>query len=52
MATVELATWAVNLQYANFTAPIIAAAVTSLYNWAGCAIGGWQQTAPQIVGDS
>ncbi|KAJ3770052.1 hypothetical protein FB446DRAFT_185364 [Lentinula raphanica] len=49
MATQQLATWAVNLQYANFTAPVIAAAVTSLYNWAGCAIGGYQQTAPGIA---
>ncbi|KIK68417.1 hypothetical protein GYMLUDRAFT_35830 [Collybiopsis luxurians FD-317 M1] len=48
-ATQQLATWAVNLQFSNFTAPIIGAAVTALYNWAGCAIGGFQQTAPQFA---
>ncbi|KAJ3891402.1 hypothetical protein GG344DRAFT_65452 [Lentinula edodes] len=49
MATQQLATWSVNLQYANLTAPVIAAAVTSLYNWAGCAIGGYQQPAPSLA---
>ncbi|KAF5366141.1 hypothetical protein D9757_010953 [Collybiopsis confluens] len=49
MATEQLATWATNLQFSNLTAPVIAAAVASLYNWAGCAIGGFQQTAPQFA---
>lgn len=49
MATQQLASWAVGLQYANLTAPVIAAAVTSIYNWAGCAIGGYAQDAPVIA---
>ncbi|KAJ7596505.1 hypothetical protein C8J56DRAFT_288910 [Mycena floridula] len=49
MATEALATWAVGLQYSNLTAPVISAAVTSLYNWAGCAIGGYAQAAPRIA---
>ncbi|KAF9460749.1 hypothetical protein BDZ94DRAFT_1265424 [Collybia nuda] len=49
MATQQLASWAVGLQYANLTAPVIAAAVASVYNWAGCAIGGYVQDAPTIA---
>ncbi|KAI1774238.1 2-methylcitrate dehydratase PrpD [Hypoxylon cercidicola] len=49
MATFTLASWATNLTYANLTAPVVDAAVKSLYNWAGCAIGGMAQAAPQIA---
>ncbi|KAI0896228.1 2-methylcitrate dehydratase PrpD [Annulohypoxylon nitens] len=49
MATFALASWATNLTYANLTAPVIDAAVKSIYNWAGCAIGGFAQDAPQIA---
>ncbi|KAG6362603.1 hypothetical protein INS49_007695 [Diaporthe citri] len=49
MATLQLATWATNLTYANLTTGVVDAAVKSLYNWAGCAIGGYIQDAPQIA---
>ncbi|KAI1101226.1 2-methylcitrate dehydratase PrpD [Jackrogersella minutella] len=49
MATLALASWATNLTYANLTAPVVDAAVKSIYNWAGCAIGGFAQDAPQIA---
>ncbi|OTA67136.1 2-methylcitrate dehydratase PrpD [Hypoxylon sp. EC38] len=49
MATLALASWATNLTYADLTAPVIDAAVKSIYNWAGCAIGGFAQDAPQIA---
>ncbi|KAI1358846.1 2-methylcitrate dehydratase PrpD [Xylaria arbuscula] len=49
MATLQLASWATNLTFADFTAPVIEAAVTSVYNWAGCAIGGYAQDAPHIA---
>lgn len=50
MATLQLATWATNLTYANLTTGVLAAANKSFYNWAGCAIGGFAfQDAPQIA---
>ncbi|KAI2467911.1 2-methylcitrate dehydratase PrpD [Annulohypoxylon bovei var. microspora] len=49
MATLALASWATNLTYANLPVPVIDAAVKSIYNWAGCAIGGFAQDAPQIA---
>jgi aconitate decarboxylase len=50
MATLQLASWAVNLSYANLTTNVLTAANKSLYNWAGCAIGGFaSQPAPQIA---
>lgn len=49
MATLQLATWATNLTYANLTTSVVDAAVKSIYNWAGCAIGGYIQDAPQIA---
>lgn len=49
MATFALASWATNLTYADLTAPVVDAAVKSIYNWAGCAIGGFAQDAPQIA---
>ncbi|KAI1279438.1 2-methylcitrate dehydratase PrpD [Xylaria sp. FL0933] len=49
MATLQLASWATNLTYADLTAPVLEAAVKSVYNWAGCAIGGYAQDAPHIA---
>lgn len=49
MATLQLASWALNLTYTDLTAPVIEAAVKSVYNWAGCAIGGYAQDAPRIA---
>lgn len=48
-ATQKLATWALALQYSNLTDPVKDAAVKSIYNWAGCAIGGYAQPAPAIA---
>lgn len=49
MATLALASWATNLTYADLTSSVVDAAVKSIYNWAGCAIGGYGQDAPQIA---
>ncbi|KAJ6519212.1 2-methylcitrate dehydratase [Mycena sanguinolenta] len=40
MATEKLASWAVNLSYNSLPPEVIQAAVSSFYNWVGCAIGG------------
>ncbi|KAJ7139459.1 MmgE/PrpD family protein [Mycena epipterygia] len=40
MATEKVASWAVNLSYASLPPEVIQAAVSSFYNWVGCAIGG------------
>ncbi|KAJ7924403.1 2-methylcitrate dehydratase [Mycena leptocephala] len=40
MATERLASWAVNLSYRNLPPEVVQAAVSSFYNWVGCAIGG------------
>ncbi|KAI0598861.1 hypothetical protein F4775DRAFT_553324 [Biscogniauxia sp. FL1348] len=49
MATFTLASWATNLTYADLTSSVIDSAVKCVYNWAGCAIGGFAQDAPQIA---
>ncbi|PNS21160.1 hypothetical protein CAC42_3498 [Sphaceloma murrayae] len=49
MATLTLATWATNLTYSTLPGPVLLAASKSLSNWAGCAIGGYPQSAPQIA---
>src|SRR3569833_3221881 len=49
MATKALASWALALQYGNLTEPVLDAAVKSIYNWAGCAIGGYAQSAPRVA---
>ncbi|KAI0011854.1 hypothetical protein F4779DRAFT_571525 [Xylariaceae sp. FL0662B] len=49
MATLTLASWATNLTYSDLTPSVVDAAVKSVYNWAGCAIGGFAQDAPQIA---
>ncbi|KAI1153179.1 2-methylcitrate dehydratase PrpD [Nemania diffusa] len=49
MATLQLASWVTNLTYTDLTVPVIEAAVNSIYNWAGCAIGGYAQDAPHIA---
>ncbi|KAJ7785640.1 2-methylcitrate dehydratase [Mycena metata] len=40
MATERIASWAVNLSYSSLPPEVIQAAVSSFYNWVGCAIGG------------
>ncbi|KAJ6569524.1 2-methylcitrate dehydratase [Mycena capillaripes] len=40
MATERVASWAVNLSYSSLPPEVIQAAVSSFYNWVGCAIGG------------
>lgn len=52
MATKTLATWALALQYSNITQPVHDIAVKSIANWAGCAIGGYGQPAPERVYDA
>lgn len=49
MATKTLATWALSLDFANLTSPVVDLATKSIYNWAGCAIGGYQQPAPKLA---
>lgn len=50
MATLQLASWVNNLQYANLTTSVLLAANKSFFNWAGCAIGGFaSQPAPRIA---
>lgn len=52
MATKTIATWALALQYGNLTDPVRDNAVKSIYNWAGCTIGGFNQSAPGIAYDA
>ncbi|KAJ6498023.1 2-methylcitrate dehydratase [Mycena vitilis] len=40
MATERLASWAANLSYSSLPPEVVHAAVSSFYNWVGCAIGG------------
>lgn len=49
MATKAIATWALALQYGNLPNPVLDIAVKSIYNWAGCAIGGYSQPAPGVA---
>ncbi|KAI0378130.1 2-methylcitrate dehydratase PrpD [Hypomontagnella monticulosa] len=49
MATLALATWATSLTPASLPGPVVSAAVNSIANWAGCAIGGFVQPAAQIA---
>ncbi|KAH7379098.1 hypothetical protein DE146DRAFT_625549 [Phaeosphaeria sp. MPI-PUGE-AT-0046c] len=49
MATLQLASWATNLTYANLTTGVLAAANKTFFNWAGCAIGGYARAAPQTA---
>jgi 2-methylcitrate dehydratase PrpD len=49
MATQHLATWACNLKYSDLPENVIQAAVRSLYNWVGCAIGGSKHPATTIA---
>ncbi|KAI1852223.1 hypothetical protein JX265_013076 [Neoarthrinium moseri] len=49
MATLALASWATNLTYTDLSPSVVDAAVKSVYNWAGCAIGGYDQDAPRIA---
>lgn len=49
MATKAIATWALALQYAHIPDPVINMSIKSIYNWAGCAIGGYAQPAAAIA---
>lgn len=49
MATLALAAWATNLTYVDLTQSVVDSAIKSIYNWAGCAIGGYSQDAPGIA---
>jgi aconitate decarboxylase len=52
MATNQLATWVVNLKYSDIPSNVITAAIESIYNWAGCAIGGSNHEAATIAYDA
>ena len=41
MATKTLASWALALHFTNLTQSVTDMAVKSIYNWAGCTIGGY-----------
>lgn len=49
MATKTIATWALALQFGQLPQPVVDIAVKSVYNWAGCAIGGYAQPAPAVA---
>jgi aconitate decarboxylase len=44
-----MAMWVLALQFNSITTPALDLAVKSVYNWAGCAIGGYSQPAPGIA---
>ncbi|KAK8129170.1 hypothetical protein PG999_001550 [Apiospora kogelbergensis] len=46
MATKAIAIWALALNYTSLSTPVLDIATKSIYNWAGCAIGGYDQAAP------
>ncbi|KIN08670.1 hypothetical protein OIDMADRAFT_188319 [Oidiodendron maius Zn] len=52
MATHYLASWVNTLKYSDLPQEVIAAAVRSFYNWAGCAIGGSNHPATTIAHDA
>ncbi|KAH7395345.1 hypothetical protein DE146DRAFT_697592 [Phaeosphaeria sp. MPI-PUGE-AT-0046c] len=52
MATKTIATWALALQYSNLTAPVRENTIKSIYNIAGCTIGGFAQSAPSVAFDA
>jgi len=49
MATQHLADWASQLQFSHLPEPVVKAAIRSLYNWYGCAIGGSTHEAVTIT---
>jgi aconitate decarboxylase len=49
MATKAMAAWALALQFSQIPDPIINLSVKSVYNWAGCAIGGYAQPSAGIA---
>ncbi|KAH0372753.1 hypothetical protein KCU65_g987, partial [Aureobasidium melanogenum] len=49
MATKQLTSWALSLQFANLTTPAVDMAVKSSHNWGGCAIGGYHQPLVEAV---
>jgi aconitate decarboxylase len=49
MATHYLAAWVNTLKYSDLPQDVIAAAVRSFYNWAGCTVGGSNHPATIIA---
>jgi aconitate decarboxylase len=49
MATLSLASWAVDLRREDLSAETVHAAVRSFYNWVGCTVHGSTQEAVHIV---
>jgi hypothetical protein len=49
MATHYLAAWVSTLKYSDLPQDVIAAAVRSFYNWAGCTVGGSNHPATIIA---
>ncbi|XP_014562338.1 hypothetical protein COCVIDRAFT_84321 [Bipolaris victoriae FI3] len=49
MATKTIASWALALQFAHIPDPVLDISVKSIYNWAGCAIGGYSQPAAGVA---
>ncbi|KAG0646497.1 hypothetical protein D0Z07_7454 [Hyphodiscus hymeniophilus] len=49
MATLHLASWVNALKYSDLPQDVVAAAVRSFYNWAGCAVGGSNHPATNIA---
>ncbi|KAF7319771.1 2-methylcitrate dehydratase [Mycena kentingensis (nom. inval.)] len=52
MATERVAAWAVNLTYASLPPEVIQAAISSFYNWVGCAIGGATHPTTTVACDA
>ncbi|TVY82884.1 Uncharacterized protein LSUE1_G004659 [Lachnellula suecica] len=52
MATRHLASWVHNLKYSDVPHVVVNSAVSSFYNWAGCAIGGSKHHATVIAHDA
>ncbi|KAF6800331.1 MmgE/PrpD family protein [Colletotrichum sojae] len=49
MATKALVSWALALQHSSIPSSVHDIAVKSIYNWAGCATGGYLQPAPGLA---
>ncbi|KAB8263543.1 hypothetical protein BDV32DRAFT_135792 [Aspergillus pseudonomiae] len=52
MATKTLASWALALHFTNLTQPVTDMAVKSIYNWAGCTIGGYDLPPAGVAYDA
>lgn len=52
MATKAMATWALALSYTAIPNPVLDIATKSIYNWVGCAIGGYDQPSSNTALDA